>query len=82
MSPNVQLYSELWGHVDHSNAHCICLSSDRTAAYVHELALMPRGLVHVFGRGGCFSSYRGDRCAVVSYSLPVSGTAGIGAFCL
>ena len=33
MSPNVQLYSD---------AHCLCLSSDRTAAYVHELALMPR----------------------------------------
>ena len=42
MSPNVQLYSEPWGHVDHSDAHCVCLSSDRTAAYVHELALMPR----------------------------------------
>ena len=41
MSPNVQLYSEPWGHVDHSDAHCVCLSSDRTAAYMHDLALMP-----------------------------------------
>ena len=39
---NVQLYSEPWGHVDHSDANCACLSSDRTAAYVHDLALMPR----------------------------------------
>ena len=42
VSTNVQLYSEPWGHVDHSDAYCVCLSSDRTAAYVHELALMPR----------------------------------------
>ena len=42
VSPNVQLYSEPWGHVDHSDANCACLSSDRTAAYVHDLALMLR----------------------------------------
>ena len=42
VSPNVQLCSEPWGHVDHSDANCACLSSDRTAAYVHDLALMPR----------------------------------------
>ena len=42
VSPNMQLYSEPWGHVDHSDAHCGCLSSDWTTAYVHELALMPR----------------------------------------
>ena len=42
MSPNVQLYSEPWGHVYHSDVNCACLSSDRTAAYVHDLALMPR----------------------------------------
>ena len=41
-SPNVQLYSEPWGHVDHSDANCGCLSSDRTASYVHGLSLMPR----------------------------------------
>ena len=41
-SPNVQLYSEPWGHVDHSDAKCGCLSSDRTASYVHGLSLMPR----------------------------------------
>ena len=42
MSPNVQLYSELWGHVDHSDVNCACLSSDQTAAYVHDLAHMHR----------------------------------------
>ena len=30
VSPNVKLYSELWGHVDHSDVNCACLSSDRT----------------------------------------------------
>ena len=42
VSPNVQLYSEPWGHMDHSDVNCACLSSDRTAAYVHDLVLMPR----------------------------------------
>ena len=42
VSPNVQLYSEPWGHIDHSDTHCLCLSSDRTAAYVHALAFMPQ----------------------------------------
>ena len=41
-SPNVQLYSELWGHVDHSDDNCVCLSSDRTAYYIQGLSLMPR----------------------------------------
>ena len=41
-SPNVQLCSEPWGHVDHSNDNCVCLSSDRTASYVHGLSLMPQ----------------------------------------
>ena len=43
--PNVQLYSEPWGHVDHSDDNCGCLSSDRTASYV--LSLMPRDDVPV-----------------------------------
>ena len=42
VSPNVQLYSEPWGHVDHGDVNCDCLSSDRTPAYLHDLALMPR----------------------------------------
>ena len=45
VSPDVQLDCEPWGHMDHSDGHCFCRSSDRTAAYVHELALMPRELV-------------------------------------
>ena len=28
--------------MDHRDGNCDCLSSDRTAAYVHDLALMPR----------------------------------------
>ena len=38
VSPDVQLDCEPWGHMNHSEGHC--RSSDRTAAYVHELALM------------------------------------------
>ena len=44
ISPDVQLGCEPWGHVDHSDGHCYCRSSDRAAAYVHELALMSRDL--------------------------------------
>ena len=40
ISPDVQLDCEPWGHIEHSDGHCSCRSSDRTAAYVHELALM------------------------------------------
>ena len=42
VSPKVQLYCEPWWHVDHSDVNCDCLSSDQMAAYVHDLALMPR----------------------------------------
>ena len=51
VSPNVQLYCEPWGHVDHSDDNCGCLSSDRTASYVHGLSLMP-WMICLFRRGG------------------------------
>ena len=40
-SPNIQLYSEPWGHMLHCDNDCSCLSSDRTASYVHGLSPMP-----------------------------------------
>ena len=40
-SPNIQLYSEPWGHMEHCDTDCTCLSSDRTASYVHGLLPMP-----------------------------------------
>ena len=51
---NVQLDCEPWGHMDHSEGHCSCQSSDRTASYVHELALMSRevGMPPSDGGGG------------------------------
>ena len=33
-SPNVQLKDNPWGHVEHCDANCTCLESDRTGAYV------------------------------------------------
>ena len=33
-SPNIQLYSEPWGHMLHCDTDCSCLSSDRMASYV------------------------------------------------
>ena len=79
VSPNVQLYSEPWGHVDHSDVNCACLSSDRTAAYVHDLASY---LGSGFGSGGRLSSYRGKWCADVPRLLYGCGTAGIIAICV
>ena len=32
---------EPWGHVDHTGVACGCCSSDRTGAYVHEIAFNP-----------------------------------------
>ena len=51
-SPDVQLDCEPWGHMDHSDGHCSCRSSDRTPVYVHELALMSRELVISPSAGG------------------------------
>ena len=40
-SPNIQLYSEPWGHGEHCDTDCSCRSSDRTSSYVHGLRPMP-----------------------------------------
>ena len=52
VSPDVHLDCEPRGHMDHNDGHCSCRSSDRTAAYVHELALMPRELMMPPSDGG------------------------------
>ena len=40
-SPNVQLKDDPWGHVEHCDANCACLKSDRTGPYIHNLLPMP-----------------------------------------
>ena len=40
-SPNVQLKDDPWGHVEHCDANCACLESDRTEAYIHNLLPTP-----------------------------------------
>ena len=45
MSPNVQLTFEPWGHDSHEDVDCECQTSDRTAAYVHDLTINRRGPV-------------------------------------
>ena len=81
MSPNVQLYSEPWGHVDHSDMNCACLSSDRTAAYVDDLVLMPRECLPASEVGDA-SVHTEESGADVPHSLYGGGTAGIGAICV
>ena len=34
-APNMELKDNPWGHVEHCEANCTCLESDRTGAYVH-----------------------------------------------
>ena len=41
VSPNIQLKDNPWGHVEHCDANCTCLESDRTGAYVHCLLPLP-----------------------------------------
>ena len=38
VSPNVSLSCEPWGHTDHTGMDCVCLSSDSTGAYVHDIS--------------------------------------------
>ena len=76
-SPNVQLYREPWGHVDHTDANCGCLSSDRTASYVHGLSLMPRGGVPIAEDGDASvhteeSGVRMDRAYYLGVGRPGS----------
>ena len=42
MSPNVHLQCEPWGHNNHEDVDCECQTSDRTAAYVHDLTINGR----------------------------------------
>ena len=37
--PNIQLSCEPWGHLNHADIDCVCLSSDRTCTYVHNLTV-------------------------------------------
>ena len=39
--PNVLLFSEPWGHINHDSSVCMCLLSDRTGAYIHGLSINP-----------------------------------------
>ena len=49
VSPNVVPVCEPWGHVDHCNEGCECLSSDRTGAYAHDLSLASCDVLPVSG---------------------------------
>ena len=57
VSPNVHLDYELWGHINHKAEQCCCHSSDRTAAYVHDLAINDRELVNSPDTGVASSWY-------------------------
>ena len=65
VSPNVHLDYEQWGHMDHEDEHCCCQSSDRMAAYVHDLAIDGRELVNSPDTGVaylCYTRTNGHLC--------------------
>ena len=65
VSPNVHLDYEPWGHMDHEDEHCCCQSSDRTSAYVHDLTIDGRELVHSPDAGvasSCSTRTNGHLC--------------------
>ena len=73
ISPNVHLHCEPWGHINHEDINCGCQSSDRTAAYVHDLTVNGRGCVpspDVGVASSCYSRTNGHLCIepIVSYS--------------
>ena len=57
ISPNVHLHCELWGHINHEDINCGCQSSDRMAAYVHDLTVNGRGCVPSPDAGVASSCY-------------------------
>ena len=70
ISPNVHLHCELWGHINHKDINCGCQSSDRTAAYVHDLTVNGRGRVHSPDAGvasSCYTRTNGHLCIEPSW---------------
>ena len=51
ISPNVLFSFEPWGHINHNGSACMCLSSDRTGAYIHGLSINPSEIVTGDGLG-------------------------------
>ena len=79
MSPDVHLACEPWGHVNHRDGNCECLSSDRMGAYVHDLALMPRECLTVPELEDSSVHTRGSDARMSHASgMGAGGAAGIG----
>ena len=70
ISPNVHLHCEPWGHINHEDINCGCQSSDRTAAYVHDLTVNGRGCVSSPDAGvasSCYTRTNGHLCIEPSW---------------
>ena len=64
------LHYEPWGHINHEDINCDCQSSDRTAAYVHDLTVNGRGPVHSPDAGvasTCYARSNGHLCKEPSW---------------
>ena len=70
VSPNVHLQCEPWGHNNHEDVDCECQTSNRTAAYVHDLTINGRGFVHSPDAGvasTCHTRSNGHLCIEPSW---------------
>ena len=70
VSPNVHLQCEPWGHNNDEDVDCECQTSDRTAAYVHDLTINGRGFVHSPDAGvasTCYTRSNGHLCIEPSW---------------
>ena len=62
--PNVQLSCEPWGHMNHEDNDCVCLSSDRTGTcIVHQLRTQILQIGTILGGKGLL-------CFLVTYMSP------------
>ena len=64
------LHCEPWGHINHEDINCDCQSSDRTAAYVHDLTVNGRGPAHSPNAGvasTCYTRTNGHLCIEPSW---------------
>ena len=70
ISPNVHLHCEPWGHINHEDINCGWPSSDRMAAYVHDLTVNGRGCVPFPDAGvasSCHTRTNGHLCIEPSW---------------
>ena len=76
VSPNLHLQCEPWGHINHEDVDCECQTSDRMAAYVHDLTINGRRLVCSPDAGVASTLELMDRLGLVPFVSDWPGAYG------